>query len=115
MRAPQSGIRFIASPIHADVSLDESGMEATWKPLSPLPEGEHLLLIEDVTSSNGEKTVAPWELHFTVAANEHPGSPHGQILLHRSMTKLRMSEKQYLVSKLMDPESGRRYEVATDD
>jgi hypothetical protein len=114
-RSAQAGIRFIEKSVRADVWLNEDATEATWKPLTPLIEGEHTLRIEDVTSRDGEKFISPWELHFVVAANEDPGGKYGQILLHRSRTRLRMSERQYSICKLLDPESGTRYEVALDE
>ena len=111
-RSAQSGIQILSADLRADVWLSEDGMEATWRPRSSLPEGEHTLLVEGVTTGDGGKTTPPWELHFQVVGSEHPGSPYGQVLLHRSRTKLRMSDRQYSISKLLDPESGSRYQVA---
>jgi hypothetical protein len=114
-RSAQSGIQILSADLRADVWLSEDRMEATWRPRSPLPEGEHTLLVEGVTTGDGGKTAPPWELHFQVVGSEHPGSPYGQVLLHRSRTKLRMSDRQYSISKLLDPESGRRSQVAVDE
>ncbi len=114
-RSAQSGIRFVSEAVHASVQLNENATEATWTSLSPLPEGEHTLLIEGVNSVDAKKSVTPWELHFTVAAKEFAGASYGQIVLHRSKTKLRMTDQQYSITKLLDPESGKRYEVAVDE
>src|SRR5690349_19861 len=114
-RSAQSGIQLSSAGIRAIVWLDEEGLQATWRPLSPLPEGEHTLVMEGVTTPDGQKTAALRELHFNVVENESLAQPYGQVLLHRSRTKLRMSDRQYVISKLLDPESGRRYQVAVDE
>jgi hypothetical protein len=114
-RSAQSGIQLSSADVRAIVWLGEDGLEATWRPVSPLPEGEHSLLVEGVTTPDGQKVAAPWELHFNVMKEENAGHPYGQVLLHRSRTMLRMSGRQYAISKLLDPESGRRYQVAMDE
>lgn len=115
VRSAQSGIRLVAESARAHVRPNGEATEATWTLLSPLPDGEYTLRVEGVTSADGVRSVVPYDLNFTVLAQDHPGSPYGHVVLHRSRTKLRMSERQYAVSKLLDPQTGKRYEVAVDE
>jgi hypothetical protein len=114
-RSAQSGIRLLTDGARAEVRPNGEATEATWTPLSPLPEGEYTLRIEGVTSVDGARSVTPYDLNFTVQTKEHPGSPYGHVVLHCSRTRLRMSERQFAISKLLDPQTGRKYEVAVDE
>ena len=104
-QSAQAGIRPIADNVIGEVRLSADGKEATWTPSSALPEGEHTLLVQDVIAQKSGVAVTPWKLPFCVAACEDLGRPYGQVLLHRSTTRLRTSERQYSISKLLDPRS----------
>ena len=38
-----------------------------------------------------------------MSATEDPDRPYGHVVLHRSETRLRMSDRKYSISKLLDP------------
>jgi hypothetical protein len=114
-RSAQSGIRIVSAAVRADVVLDDDAIAATWTPLSPLPDGEHTLRVEGVAALNGKHAIAPWELHFHVVRSGGADRPYGQVVLHRSTTKLRMSQRQYSISKILDPESGTRSTIAVNE
>jgi hypothetical protein len=114
-QSAQAGIRPIADNVIGEVRLSADGKEATWTPSSPMPEGEYTLLVEDVIAQESGVAVTSWKLPFCVAAREDLSRPYGQVLLHRSTTRLRMSERQYSITKLLDPRSGERCEIAVDE
>jgi hypothetical protein len=114
-RSAQSGFRLAGEDARAVVRASADGLEATWTPLSPPDEGEHTLLVEDVVSRERDCAVAPWRLPFVVAASQDPARPYGEILLHSSTANLRMSARRYAISKLLDPRSGKRRQVALDE
>ena len=113
-RSAQAGICLAASDLRGEVSVSENGREATWTPLVPLPDGEHVLLVQGVTTARGA-AAAPLIVPFRVAASENRTDPYGQVLLHKSTATLRMSDRRFTVSKLLDPKSGRRHQVAVDE
>jgi hypothetical protein len=113
-RSAQAGFSLAGSDLRGEVRLSEDRREATWTPLAPLPDGEHLLLVQHVTTTTGA-AVTRHEVPFRVSASENRVRPYGQVLLHQSTATLRMSDRRFTVSKLLDPRSGRRYEVAVDE
>jgi hypothetical protein len=122
-RSAQAGIRLLGADAPAEVRLSRDGTEATWTPLSPLPEGDATLLIEDVASRGADETgggrsvgaaVLPRTVPFRVAASEDPSRPYGHVVLHRSTVRLRASDRRYVATKLLDPRTGASREVAID-
>lgn len=113
-RSAQAGFRLQGSNLRGEVRLSRDGREASWTPLAPLPDGEHTLLVQNVTATTGA-TGTPHVIPFVVSASENRVRPYGQVLLHTSTATLRMSDRRFVVSKLLDPKSGRRYEVAVDE
>lgn len=122
-RSAQAGIQLEGADAPAEVRLAHDDVEATWRPLSPLPEGNYTLLIQDVIARDAEDAgrersddayVVPRAVPFHVVASDDPARPYGQILLHRSTAQLRMSGRRYVVSKLLDPRTGEHHEVALD-
>jgi hypothetical protein len=113
-RSAQAGIMLLGHGPRGVVQLDTEAAMATWTPLVPLPDGEYTLLVAGVTTREGNAVVTPHRSHFVVAATEAPETPYGQIVLHRSTTRLRNSDRQYAISKLLDPRTGRRSVVAID-
>ena len=107
VQSAQAGIRPIADNVIGEVRLSADGKQATWTPSSPMPEGEHTLLIEDVIAEESGIAVTSWKLPFCVAAREDLSHPYGQVLLHRSTTRLRMSERQYLHNQAAGSAIGR--------
>src|SRR5262249_32851823 len=87
---------------------------ATWTPRVHPDEGEHTLVVEDVVTRERDTAVVPWRLPFVVAATEDASRPYGEILLHSSTASLRMSSARYRISKLLDPRTGARRQVALD-
>jgi hypothetical protein len=114
-RSAQSGLRLLGEHARAAVRLSDDGTEAMWTPDSPPAEGEHTLLVEDVVSRDHKAVVTPWRLPFVVAASENAVRPYGQVLLHSSTAHLRMSSARYAISKLLDPATGVRRQVAVDE
>jgi hypothetical protein len=114
-RSAQSGFRLLGEDNRAVVRVSADGLEATWTPRVPPAEGEHTLLVEDVVTRERDTAVVPWRLPFVVAAAEDPSRPYGQVLLHSSTARLRMSSARYRISKLLDPRTGARRQVALEE
>jgi hypothetical protein len=114
-RSAQAGIVLEGASARGIVQLDERGREATWTPVAPLPDGEYRLLVQSVVSARSQTPVASLEIPFVVAVAESRNRPYGQVQLHQSTATLRMSDRRYAVSKLLDPRTGERSQIAVDE
>ena len=122
-RAAQSAIRIVPY-IPGLVTLSSDGMEAVWEPTGTIRPGDYKVLVEDVVDVNGRRLRGRQQDQFTVTddgearrltpALAELAVPPGHVLLHRATISLRMGKEVLRAAKVLDPTSGRAYELCVD-